>query len=451
MTRMLLAALALSSDMAFAQTPVTLRIESWRYDDLPVWRDKIIPAFEKKHPAIKVRFVPTAPEQYDNAISAKLKNGTAGDLITCRAFDKSLQLFQKGHLLGLNDLAGMANFSTLAKVAWSTDDGNTTFCVPMAAVIHGFIFNAEAFRKLGLAAPPTVDKLFSALNRIKADGTYIPLAMGTKDGWETVTMGYQNIGPTYYKGEEGRNALIAGFEKLTDQQWVMPFRTLQKWRPFLGEGFEAQTYPDSQNLFSLGAAAIYPAGSWEIADFEKSSFKLGAFPPPVQKQGDKCYISDHPDIALGVNPKSAYVKQAKIFLEWVASSEFAALYSNALPGFFSLNKEKVELSSPLAREFASWRTKCESTIRPTYQILSRGSPNLEDEFWIVTAGVMNGTMAPEAAAERLQSGLMRWYGPQKKRGQYRAQDGVTTQAEDGDANPIGGSQANKSNNRAGSK
>ncbi len=41
-------------------------------------------------------------------------------------------------------------------------------------------------------------------------------------------------------------------------------RELAKWKPYLGDGFEAQTYPDSQNLFTLGRAAIYPAGSWEI-------------------------------------------------------------------------------------------------------------------------------------------------------------------------------------------
>ena len=32
---------------------VTLTIESWRNDDLPIWQEKIIPAFEAKHPDIK--------------------------------------------------------------------------------------------------------------------------------------------------------------------------------------------------------------------------------------------------------------------------------------------------------------------------------------------------------------------------------------------------------------
>ncbi len=61
-----------------------------------------------------------------------------------------------------------------------------------------------------LLFPTTEAEFFAALDKIKADGTYIPMAMGTKDLWEAATMGYQNIGPTYWKGEEGRAKLIKG-------------------------------------------------------------------------------------------------------------------------------------------------------------------------------------------------------------------------------------------------
>jgi raffinose/stachyose/melibiose transport system substrate-binding protein len=238
--------------------------------------------------------------------------------------------------------------------------------------------------------------------------------MGTNDQWEAATMGYQNIGPNYWHGEEGRVALIKGEQKLTDEQWVAPFKTLAKWKDYLGDGFEAQTYPDSQNLFTLGRAAIYPAGSWEISGFNaQAQFKMGAFPPPVANAGDTCYISDHTDIALGMNAKSAHPDEAKAFLEWVGSEEFAALYANALPGFFSLNSKPVKMEDPLAQEFVSWRDKCKSTIRSTYQILSRGTPNLENETWNASANVIKGTETPEDAAKRLQDGLASWYKPQQ--------------------------------------
>src|SRR2546430_3876728 len=72
-----------------AQGPVSVTIESWRNDDLPVWQDTIIPAFTKRYPNIKVVFGPTAPTEYNAALNAKFSGGTAGDLITCRPFDLS--------------------------------------------------------------------------------------------------------------------------------------------------------------------------------------------------------------------------------------------------------------------------------------------------------------------------------------------------------------------------
>lgn len=393
-----------------------LTIESWRNDDLAIWQDKIIPAFEASHPGIKVTFAPSAPTEYNAALNSKLDAGSAGDLITCRPFDASLELYNKGQLADLTDLKAMANFASVAKSGWSTDDGAHTFCVPMASVIHGFIYNKAAFEALGITPPATTDEFFAALDKIKADGTYIPLAMGTNDQWEAATMGYQNIGPNHWKGEDGRLALIAGTQKLTDPQWVAPFTEIARWKDYLGDGFEAQTYPDSQNLFTLGRAAIYPAGSWEIAPFEaqiQGAFEMGAFPPPVPAAGDDCYISDHVDIALGLNAASKNADAAKQFLEWVGSPEFAQLYANALPGFFPLQEGAVTLEDPLAKEFVSWREKCKSTIRSTYQILSRGTPNLENETWNASANVVRGTETPEAAAQRLQDGLASWYEPQK--------------------------------------
>jgi raffinose/stachyose/melibiose transport system substrate-binding protein len=407
------AALALIGMPAAAQD-VTLTIESWRNDDLTIWQQSLIPAFEAAHPGIKVVFAPTAPTQYDSALNAKLEAGSAGDLITCRPFDTSLALFNNGYLAPLTDLEGMANFSPVARSAWQTDDATTPFCVPMASVIHGFIYNADAFEELGLEVPTTEEEFFAVLDAIKADGSYIPMAMGTVDQWEAATMGYQNIGPTYWGGEEGRLALISGEQSLTDEAWTAPYATLARWADYLGDGFQAQGYPDSQNLFTLGRAAIYPSGSWEISLFEsQADFEMGAFPPPVRNAGDTCYISDHNDIAIGMNAATPNPEAARTFLNWVASDEFATLYANALPGFFSLSSNPVEMENALAQEFVSWRETCEPTIRSTYAILSRGTPNLENETWNASANVINGVETPEAAGARLQEGLASWYAPQQ--------------------------------------
>ncbi|UWR95406.1 ABC transporter substrate-binding protein [Phaeobacter inhibens] len=417
MTRKLFTLALLGSTViggAAAAEDVTLTIESWRNDDLALWQDKIIPAFEAANPGIKLKFTPSAPAEYNAVLNSKLDAGSAGDLITCRPFDASLGLYDKGQLADLSDLDAMGSFSNVAKSAWQTDDGSATFCVPIASVIHGFIYNKDAFAELGVNVPETEDEFFAALEKIKEDGNYVPLAMGTNDQWEAATMGYNNIGPNYWKGEEGRLALIAGEQKLTDDQWVAPYETLSKWGAYMGDGYEAQTYPDSQNIFTLGRAAIYPAGSWEISGFNtQADFAMGAFKPPVKAAGDTCYISDHTDIAVGLNAASPNAEAAKTFLNWVGSSEFASIYANALPGFFSLSNHEVAMEDPLAQEFVSWRGECESTIRSTYQILSRGTPNLENETWGASVAAIKGTKAAADLGADLQEGLASWYEPQK--------------------------------------
>lgn len=414
LTLLLLAALL---GPALAQSG-ELTIESWRNDDLAIWRDVIIPAFNARYPDIAVTFAPTAPTEYNAVVASKLEAGTAGDLITCRPFDQSLDLYQKGYLASLNDLPGMENFSDVAKSAWITDDGSDVFCVPMASVIHGFLYNKTAFDELGLSEPTTYEEFIALLQQIKDDGRYAPLVMGTKDQWESATMGYQNIGPNFWKGEEGRKALIDGTLGYNEDGFLQAFEALAEWQPYLMDGYQATSYPDAQNYFASGLGMIYPAGSWDISVFNATvggAFEMGAFPPPPPAGQDACFISDHTDIAMGVNAASPNQEAARTFLEWMTTPEFAQLYANALPGFFSLSSHQVEIEDPLAAEFVSWRQQCASTIRSSYQILSRGTPNNENDLWNASAQVLNGTMTPQEAADTVQEGLESWYAPQQNR------------------------------------
>lgn len=391
-----------------------LTIESWRVDDKGLWEEVLLPAFNKAHPGITVKFAPTAPPEYNSALNARLTAGTAGDLITCRPFDVSLDLFKKGQLDALNGTPGLKNFPDSAQVAWQTDDGKSTYCMPIASVIHGFFYNKKIFAELGLSVPQTEAEFFTVLEKIKAAGKVAPLALGTSDQWETNQIVFTGIGPNYWKGEEGRKALIAGKKKFTDPEFVKTWETMAKWSQYLPKGYQAQTYGDSQNLFGSGRAAIYPTGSWDISYFEgNSKVDFGAFKPPVQKAGDPCYISDHTDIAMGINAKSPNKADAKVFLEWIASKEFADIYTNKVTGFFSLSNHKIDVKDPVAKEIISWRNQCKSTIRLNAQIMSRGTPSMENELWTVNSQVLNQKMAPKDAAAQIQNGFAKWYQPAK--------------------------------------
>jgi raffinose/stachyose/melibiose transport system substrate-binding protein len=406
-------ALALAALASAAPTLAgTLTIESWRTDDKTLWDTVLLPAFTKNHPGITVKFVATAPPEYNSVVAARLASGSAGDLITCRPFDVSLDLYKKGRLEKLNGNPALNNFPDSARVAWQTDDGKDSYCVPMASVIHGFFYNKKIFAELGLKPPATEPELFAALDKIKASGKYVPLSLGTADQWDTSQVVFTGIGPNYWRGEEGRKALIAGKAKFTDPQFVSVWQTMAKYPPYLSKGYQAQTYGDSQTLFASGKAAIFPAGSWDIQFFQKEAgLDFGAFPPPVQKAGDPCYISDHADIGMGINTASKNRADAKVFLDWIASREFADLYTNQATGFFSLSKFPVDVKNPVAKQMVSWRVQCKSTIRLNAQIMSRGEPSMENELWNVNSQVLNGKLTPQQAADRIQTGFAKWYHP----------------------------------------
>jgi raffinose/stachyose/melibiose transport system substrate-binding protein len=412
----LLALTALGANHAQGKTQLV--IESWRSDDLKIWRDTIIPAFTKKHPDIDVVFSPTPPTEYNAVLDAKLKAGTAGDLIAARPFDKSLDMYKAGQLAALNDLPGMDNFSKFALAAWSTDDGNTSFAVPMASVIHGFLYNKAIFKELGLSVPKTEEEFLAVLDKIKKNGKYVPLVIGTKDQWESATMGYQNIGPTLWDGETGRKGLIAGTAQYNKGGFLATFEALAKWKPYLAPGYQALAYSDSQNLFAQGRGAIYPAGSWDIAVFRQMNPKLdfGAFKPYSFEGKSQVVIDNHPDIAMALNAASKNKEAARTFLAWVATPEFAELYANALPGFYPLENGTYTIKDPVAQEFDNWTKEDPTTFRCSYQILSRNAnPNNENDLWNACAQVLNGTFTPQQAADFVQKDLASWYKPQQAR------------------------------------
>ncbi|HZX25623.1 MAG TPA: ABC transporter substrate-binding protein [Telluria sp.] len=389
----------------------TVVLESWRVDDRPLWENVLIPAFERKHPGITVKYVTTSPTTYDDSLTDRLAKDAAGDVLACRPFDASLALYRKGYLEKLNGFPGLVNFNARSRMAWQTDDGRDIFCLPVASVIHGFLYNKKIFERLGLAVPATSDDFLAALETLRRAGT-TPLALGTADKWEATQTLFTNIGPAWWRGDDGRRALVSGKARFTDARFVSAFEFERRLAPYLPRGAAAQGYADSQRQFAQGQAAIYPAGSWDIAYFNKvTGLDVGAFPPPVAHAGERCQISDHMDIGAGINRHARNKEEAYRLLAWMATQEFADLYTNRAVGFFSLSTHLIAITDPLAKQMASWRDKCGTSFRLTAQFLNRGSPSLDQQLWNVNAAVLTGGLSPRDAARRLQQDLDRWYRP----------------------------------------
>ncbi|MBY0573729.1 MAG: extracellular solute-binding protein [Undibacterium sp.] len=392
----------------------TLVIESWRADDKLMWEKVIIPAFEKKYPGITLKFSATAPTEYDASIATRLADGTAGELITCRPFDVSLSLYRRGYLEKLDGASGMQYFPPSSMLAWQTDDGQDSFCMPIASVIHGYLYNQTIFKSLNLQAPKTLTEFFTVLEAIKKNSNYVPVALGTKDKWEASQTVFTNSGPSFWHGEDGRRALILGKAKLTDAPFVAAFEFQAKLGNYLAKNPNQQSYADSQRLFAQGGAAIFPLGSWDLAYFNRiTGLEFGVFAPPVPNPGEACFISDHMDLGIGINRHASNKEDAYKFLAWVGSQEFAMLYTNYATGFFSLSNHLISVQDPIAQQMLDWRNRCSSSMRLNAHLLDRGIPNFEHALWDVNALLLNGKIKPKNAAKKLQTELAKWTQPRR--------------------------------------
>ncbi len=389
--------------------PVTLVVESWRPEDRATWESDILPVFEAQHPNIDVVFAPTSPDDYDREVSERLEANAAGDVIMCRPSDLGLTLFESGQLKALDGDRLRSTFGTKAVGAWTNPATDEAYCSPIASVMHGFLYNETIFDELQVEPPTTTGEFDALLDTITDDGRYHALSIGLHHDRMIGIIGLHTIGPTYWKGEQGHAALLEGTAASSAAStYTSAFAALQTWAPHLPDGAEAIDHAQAQRLFTNGEAAILPAGSWSLSTIDEAKgLKYSAFPPPRLDGVDDCYVTDHIEMAVGINQATPHPDAAAKFVEWTASSEFARLYSEALPGFYPLHRTQLDYTHDVARTIESWRGECETSVRFTSQHNALDSIAMEADLWAASAGVVLGSLKPSEAAELLATHVQR--------------------------------------------
>jgi raffinose/stachyose/melibiose transport system substrate-binding protein len=395
----------LFSSAAVAQELV---IESWRKDDQIFWDKVLIPAFQRQHPGISLTFKAEEPLAYDARLESRLSTRRAGDLVFCRPFDGSVRMHAKGYLLPLK-ARELENFSPQALQAWTTDDGQTTYCLPVAYVMHGLFYNKKIFKDLNLQPPVTVDEFLRLLGRVGAAGNITPLALGTADMWESTQVVFTGMGPNFWGGEKARLGLIQQTAKFTDPGFIKAWEMMAKLKPHMHPKQNNMSNGDIQLLFATGNAAVFPTGSWDIDFLRSTSFAykkpidLGVFKPPVEHPGQACHISVHPDFGIGVNKNTPHQEAALKFIAWLGTADFAQLLTDTLTGYFPLSDHPVKVNDPLGQDMLNWRQECQDTIRLNAQKINRVWPSMEEELWYANVKVINQDITPEQAARHIQS------------------------------------------------
>jgi raffinose/stachyose/melibiose transport system substrate-binding protein len=390
-----------------------LKLETWRVEDVWVWENHLLPIFYQTPKSSPIEVSPSVPMDYDKLLLEGFEKGTAGDMVACRPFDRSFDLFEKGYLEDITHMPELRLFRNQGKFAWTSYYGERVFCMPVASVMTGFFYNTEIFKELKLEPPKTEEALFELLEKVQQSGKYLPLAFGTKHAWQAAQVLLAGMGPNHWGGEKGRLDLLTGRTKFSDGPFVEAWRSMAKMGDFLPPNHADVGEDEARDLFLSGRAAVYPAGSWEIRFLSnhRNHHLFGVFAPPPKSSSHNCYVLNHLDKGIGINAKSPQRAQAQAFLSWLSTPAFSNALANNLPGFFPLSTHPVEITNHLSKEMASWRQQCDSTIRINSQFLNQAWPALEEELWDTSVRVMRKDISPEQAAKHISSGVEKWFKP----------------------------------------
>lgn len=391
-----------------AQDEVTLVLGSWRVDDVEQI-ESLTAAFHEAYPNINVVFDPTNPPDYNATLQSQFETGNAPDLMYLRSFAVGRGLYDQGFLADLSDVPGLTDAFTEGSLsAWSTEEG-VHYGVPLMAVSHGIYYNVDLFNELGLKIPETWEELLAAAQVLK-DNDYDAFANASGEPWTIAEIVFMNLAPNYIGGYEGRLAYLKGERCFNDEHAVAAFQAIADLAPYFPEDNSALTYYDSQQIFLLGEAGMWLGGSWDIPFFEGEApdFEWSVFAVPAPEAQEEEYVSFHVDAAIGMNAATEHPDEARLFLEWMTTPEFAALFGNLLPGFFPLNVQAPTLDNPHADAFLKLNEGRGQDVRWAWDGLLDGEPNGYDLMQNNAISVLNGEISAQEAADNLQNGLAEW-------------------------------------------
>lgn len=130
-------------------------------------------------------------------------------------------------------------------------------------------YNKKIFIENNLLPPKTFDEFFKVAEALKEKGI-IPLALGTKDGWEaahvfeTVLIG--KLGAEGYKG------LWDGRTKWSDPRVTDALETFKKMLTYVNPDHSARTWDEACALLVEGKAAMNIMGDWAVGYFLAKGF-----------------------------------------------------------------------------------------------------------------------------------------------------------------------------------
>ncbi|WP_428768680.1 extracellular solute-binding protein [Treponema sp. HNW] len=389
---------------------VTLEFWTWRTEDVEFY-DKVIDAFQKKHPKIKVKQTAIKNTEYNTILSASLQGGGGPDVFMGRAYGGLKPLADSGYVLALDDLVPeLKSYSEPAKSgARSVTDGKIYGLPALSQAIFCY-YNKDVYNKLGLKVPTTWAEFISNLETCKKSGI-VPLANGSKDGWTVETL-MGGIGPNFYGANDFFNAVTTGKTTFEDPRFVEAVKKIGELRPYMPELFTGVGYTDIQGSFINEMSAHMIGGSYEAGTFkaQNPSLAFDVFPVPGEKAGTQ-YVTFYADMNWAVNAATKQKDAALTFLKFLGSKEVGNMIVSELKMVSSVPGVDTKLDPFVGKVI----TLLKNSTSYIFLVPFRYEQPTGSSLWQAAGqGFLSGSLTAEEACKKVQDGIASYYKPFQK-------------------------------------
>ncbi|SNR57323.1 ABC transporter substrate-binding protein [Actinomadura mexicana] len=296
-------------------------VTAWSYR--PEYRaaiDKIVAAFIKANPEVKVDmgFKPSA--QYPTLLKTALVGESAPDAIATNGANGIWGDMgaDGGYILPLD---GKVQLQSLRPaVAKAVQYRGHTYGSPVQIFKIGVYYQRQIFAKYGLTPPKTWDDLLRTSRTLASRGV-TAWSMPAQDMIMPSFM--YHLAASSILDTAGYEDLRTGKRKLTDPDLLPAAQLLIDLSRYYNRGYQAVAYAEGKALFAQGRTAMIVGGSSDYAGFVEVNPKLDVgffgFPTP-ENTGPNIAITGL-SMAYVVNKASKHADLAATFVSWLSSAE----------------------------------------------------------------------------------------------------------------------------------
>ncbi|WP_336205258.1 extracellular solute-binding protein [Nonomuraea sp. LPB2021202275-12-8] len=291
-------------------------------------------AFQAKYPNIKLNRVSRSFDDLNTTLRLALSGNEPPDVVEANNGRSAMGAFVKaGQLRPLDAYAQAYGWkdrypeSVLRYSRYSADgklfgEGNL-YGLPQVGEVVGIFYNAAKLTELGLQPPKTWEEFQAGLAKAKAAGE-VPMQLGNLDKWPAVHV----FGTVQSRDVPADQIRTLAFGR-KGASWNTPENTkaaqqLVDWadKGYFNKGFNGQGYDPAWQAFRDGEGVYLIAGTWLLADLQKTLGKdLGFILPPGATPDAAPLATGGTGLPFAITAKSPNPDAAAAYIDFVTSAD----------------------------------------------------------------------------------------------------------------------------------